>query len=185
MCSQLSQDSQETIQSLRLMTQYQNETSSRDMYELWGGYAGPVEGAEFLFSQDLIPSESDVSDGEVIFPPIATALRGYGKYPSQWDNFVRLLLQKEARLHSPVPRSASIEYINEQHDLVYPCKILEYGTPLDELFRYTKTPFEGEAAADRWLQILLSEGYDVMDYLQEELALHAQQMQLTYPHDGR
>ena len=68
---------------------------------------------------------------------------------------------------------------------MYPCKILKYGTPLDELFCRTKTPFEGEEAADRWLQILSSEGYDVVAYLEEELALHAQQMQLTYSNTGR
>ncbi len=179
-----SQNSHKITQSLKLLTQSRNDISSLDIFKLWSTYSGAVEGAEFLFSQDLISSESDIFDDEDTFPPLATALRGYSKDP-QWENFLRLLLRKGADLHSPVPRSASIEDINEQHDVVYPCNILEYGTPLDELFRWTETPFEGEEAADRWLQILSSEGYDIKDYIEEESALHAQQMQLTYPHRGR
>ena len=127
-----------------------------------------------MVSHDLIPTDSDVSDGEYPFPPLAVALGPYDIEMLQSERFLRLILRKTVDLHSPVPRRWNFG------DNI-PCKISEYGTPLDELFWKTETPFEGEAAGDRWLQILSSEGFDVMAYLEEEQALHASQMQLTYP----
>ena len=147
---------------------------------------GPVEAAEFMLLQELIPSESDASDGEDPFPILATALREYGRESSTWESFLRLLLRKRVDLHGPVPREfLVVEERNDYLGPMFPCKILEYGTPLDELFMWTWIPSEGKAAADRWLEILSSEGYDVKAYLEEEQVLHAAQMQLTYPHYGK
>ena len=135
-----------------------------------------------MFSQDLIPLESDDLDGRDSFPLLATALRGYGAQGPEWEGFLQLLLRKRVGLHSQVPRD--LENITE-FDPTYPCEISKYGTPLDELFARTETPFRGEVAADRWLQILSSEGYDVVAYLEEESALHAQQMQFSFPSQCR
>ena len=171
----------DVVDVLRLLTRSQIDISSTDMSNFWEHYTGPVEGAEFMFSQGLIPSEFDVSDDDNDFPPLATALREYSTEPSRWDSFIRLLLRKRADLHTPVPRNSGLEINQIDRDLGYPCKILKYGTPLDELFAKTQTPFGGEAAANGWLQILSSEGYDVGSYLEGEQALHAAQMQLTGP----
>ena len=138
----------------------------------------PVEAAEFILSQDLIPSASDISGDEEVFPIVATALREFARDPSQWESFLRLLLRNHADLHSPVPRFRETRDPDEIFDSLFPCRVLEYGTPLDEFFAWTKTPFEGEAIAHCWLQVLSSEGYDLVAYLEEELALHAEQMQL-------
>ena len=138
-----------------------------------------------MFSQDLIQSESDISDGEDIFPLLAVALREFGKDPSQWENFLRLILRKRVGSHSPVPRCYPLKYLNDPLRSIYPCKILRFGTPLDEVFGRNETPFEGELAARRWLQILASEGYDVKAYLEKESVLHAEQMHLTFPSQGR
>ena len=132
-----------------------------------------------MWSQDLIPSKSDVSDDEEPFPILARALREFGRDPSQWESFLRLLLSKHADLHSPVPRIRSIKDPDDSLHSVSPCRVLENGTPLDDLFYYTRTPFEGKAIAHRWLHILSSEGFDLVAYLEEEFALHAEQMQFT------
>jgi len=63
----------------------------------------------------------------------------------------------------------------------YPCSISEPATPLDELFTFTQKTFEGSDAANDWLQMPSSEGYNVQAYLKEERILHAGQQQLTYP----
>ena len=170
-----------SLDTLRLLVQSQNCISSRDIYLFWMWFQGSAETAEYMFSQDLIQSESDISDGENVFPVLATALRLFGRGSSEWERFLRLLLRKRSSLHSPVLKVWGIEEM--RHDLrpTYPCKVLEHGTPLDELFLSTDTPFEAEAVANRWLQILSSEGYDVVAYLKEEFALHVQQMQLTIP----
>ena len=172
---------EDIIDTLRLLTQSQSDISSRDIFDFWSSYEGPVEGAEFAFSQDLIQSEYDISDGDELYPHLATALRVYGADPSQPEDILRLLLRKGMGLHSPVPRNWGVEDLNEHLISIYPCEVLEYGTPLDDLFSYTETPFEGEEAADRWLQILSSEGHDVTAYLEEESKLHAAQEQLTFP----
>lgn len=181
----LNEPGDRSVDILRLLTQSQNEISSGEISGFWKNCTGPVEAAEFMLLQELIPSESDASDGEDPFPMLATALRAYGHESSRWECFLRLLLRKRVGLHVPVPRDCGVEKINDYLGPMYPCKILEYGTPLDELFMWTKTPSEGKAAADRWLEILSSEGYDVKDYLEEEQVLHAAQMQLTYPSDGK
>lgn len=175
---------EKTVDTMRLLTGAQSDISSHDIYEFWSLYDGPVSGAEFMFSQGLIQSESDPSDDEIIYPILAAALRGFGRNPPEWENFLRLLLRKRVGLHSPVPRYDPVEVINDARGSVYPCKILEFGTPLDELFQKNETLFEGELAARRWLQILASEGYDVKAYLEEESALHAEKMHLTFPCDG-
>ena len=147
----------------------------------WMWFEGSVETAEYMSSQDLIQPSSDISDGEDVFPILATALRAFGRGSSQWERFLRLLLRRRSSLHSPVSRRHRVEELNEYLASTYPCKALENGTPLDELFMRTDTPSEAEAVANRWLQILSSEGYDVVAYLKEEFALHVQQMQLTIP----
>ena len=141
----------------------------------------PVEAAELMWSQDLIQSESNVFDDEEVFPKLAAALREFGRDPSQWERFLRSLLRQHPDLHSPVPRFRRTKDSDEIFDPEFPCRVLEYGTPLDDLFVFTKTPFEGEAIAHRWLRVLSSEGFDLVAYLEEEFALHAEQMQLIRP----
>lgn len=45
----------------------------------------------------------------------------------------------------------------------------------------TVDPLEGQAAANGWLQILSSEGFDITLYLKTESDLHVIPMQLTHP----
>ena len=152
------------------------DISPRERYRFWESQVSRVEVAEFMFLQDIIQSDVDFSDGEGVFPPLALAMREYGRDPSQWEKFLRLLLHKRVDLHSPVahPRetAAGIDYFSG------------YGTPLNELFHWTETAYDGETAAVGWLQILSSEGYDVMGYLEKEAALHAEHMQFIYPDYG-
>ena len=172
----------QVVNILRLLTQPQNDISASDMTKFWWFYRGSVEGAEFMLSQGLIQSDSDLPHGETPFPPLATALGNYGLGLSEWEYLIRLLLRQKVDLHSPVPRFGTKA---SWFGLGYPCAILEDGTPLDELFGSAQTPLEGMVAADCWLEILSSEGYDVKAYLEEEQALHAAQMQFTYSSWGR
>lgn len=178
-------DKGETVQLLRILTQARDGISAQDIYWFWMTYwSMPVEAAEFMCSQALVPYESDVSDDEELFPILATSLREFARDPSQWESFVRLHLRKHADIHSPVPR-LRVSGWDELFDPMFPCGVLEYGTLLDDLFVYTRTPFEGEAAAHHWLQVLSSEGYDLVAYLEKEFALHAEQMQLIRPSCSR
>ena len=168
----------ELIDTLRLLIQSQDDISPRDTINFCSPFARSLKVVEFMYSNSSVPSEFNVSDGEEIFPFLAITLREFYYNPPQWENFLRLLLRDKANLHSRVPRNRDFT-----KRTIFSHEVSEYGTPLDELFSRTKTPFEGEAIANRWLQILLSEGFDIVAYLEEEFALHAQQMQLTVPYD--
>ena len=179
-CSAICVESEErSVDCLRLLTQSQDDISPSDMSEVCRYYNGSVEGVELMVSQGLIRSDLDTSDREDHFPLLAIALRLYGANHFGWESFLRRLLRKRTDLHAPVSRE--VELPCNLPGGVYPCKVLGHGTPLDDLFARIDTPFEGEAAAARWLQILSSEGYDVTAYLEEESRLHETQMQLTHP----
>ena len=173
------------VDTLRLLTQDQNEISLQDMNNFWMMYDGPVEGAQYMFSQGFIPSEFKLSDDEHTYPVLATALKKYAIYPSRWEKFLRHLLRKGVELSSPVLRGWKRSALKGGYGPNYQCSILDHGTPLDELFSLTETSFEGKAAADGWMSILSSEGYDVQSYLEKEQALHATQMHLTVPSEGK
>ena len=182
----LSDNVKRTVDTLRLLTLSQNEFSRSDIVQFWTQYMGPVEGAEYMLSQESIQSEFDISDDKDFYVVLSAALREYGAEPTRWERFVRLLLHKRADLHLlwPIIRTTEeTDYMSAGPE--YPCKVWEYASPLDELFGNTETPFEGKAAADGWLDILSSEGRDVVFYLERESALHASQMQLTQPSLGR
>jgi hypothetical protein len=144
-------------------------------------YYGPPEGAEILLSKEVLPLEFFEATGdEMLFPPLALALRGYSYSHTedlkQWESLIRKLLHRGADLHAPVlPNHRSYTWdLGERPG---------HGTPLDELFLCTRTLVEAKTAADDWLQILSSEGYDVLAYLHNEMELHSTHPQLTFPSD--
>ena len=173
------------VDTLRLLTQDQNEITLQDMNMFWMMYDGPVDGAQFMFSQDFVPSEFKLSDDEDTYPVLATALKKYAIHPLEWEKLLRHILRKGVELSSPVLRGWKLSALKDGYGPKYPCSILDHGTPLDELFSLTETSFEGKAAADGWMSILSSEGYDVQSYLEEEQALHAAQMHLTVPSESK
>ena len=183
--SRASQDKGELVEILKVLTESTDGISAQNCNLFWMmDWTKPVEAAEFMWSQGCMPSESDVFDDEEVFPILAAVLREFGRDPSHWESFLRRHLRKYAALHSPVPRIRHFRDSDEIFASMIPCRILEHGTPLDDLFLYTRTPFEGEAIAHHWLQILSSEGFDLVAYLEEEFALHAEQMQLIYSSHG-
>ena len=91
----------------------------------------------------------------------------------QWIPLIRRLIHKGAELHVSVKRG----YI--PNDLPY--DVEEHGTLLDILFEWSETPDDAKILGAEWLELLASEGHDVIAYLKQEIKLHAQQHQLTHP----
>jgi hypothetical protein len=170
-------------ETFRVLVHSQGDVTATDISSIISKYNGPPEGAEIILSQELLPfGVSDAGGGEVLFPPLAMALRSYahayfhGEQSQEWVSLIRKLVRTGADLHGPVPR--------EDRDVMgtwTPYISNEFGTPLDELFINTHTPAEARTVADEWLQILSSEGYDIVAYLTTEMELHSAQHQLTYP----
>ncbi len=159
---------------------------------------GPPELVDFILSKsvlDLVPS--DTTSDLINYPPsaLATSLRSYAlaylaeyKYEhlhyieewyqgelDQWESLIRRLLRTGVDVHESINRSSKFNGRN------FPYEIPEYGTPLDEMFDGTDTPAESRALANGWLEILRSEGYDVVAYIEKEHALHYTRPQISLP----
>lgn len=165
------------IEIARLLTQHQEDLSTLDISMWFREYDGPPEGAELILSQDLAQHYIySADDRDPLYPALASVLRLYAIDPKPWEPIIRTVLRYGADIHAPVRRN-----MRDLNQSEYLCPVAQYGTPLDELFTYTLNPFEGQAAASGWLQILASEGHDISVYLETESALHIRPIQLTQP----
>ena len=166
------------IDIARILMQAQKDLSEFDMSEWFCEYKGPPAGAELILSQDVAKYYiRSKDDSDPLYPALASILRLYAKAPEPWEPVLRTLIRSGANIHAKVHRD--LEYLDQSK---YPCPVGRYGTPLDELFTYTIDPLEGQVAANGWLQILASEGYNILAYLETESDLHARPMQLTVPY---
>ena len=170
--------SQRIVDTLRILAQAQQEISRTDVSQFFNYFSGPADVADWMLSQDAVQYElfSSEQEGD-LYHPLGTALREYARQEDQagWESFVRRLIHTGVDLHAPIPRGHLFDPQG------YPCVLSPHGTPLDELFAYTHTPWEAKAAADAWLQILSTEGYDIRAYLEKEEALHATTPAITSP----
>lgn len=175
-----------TLDTLRLLTQGHNEISRQEMIQVWIYGGVTVEVAKYMLSQDLIQSDFDISNDTDFFFVLGAALRQYVAEPSLWESFLRFLLRKKGSLPILLPGKWILhtepDYFDSEgcSDVGHPCKIVICGTPLDQLFSVNKSPVQGKAAADGWLDILSSEGHDIVASLEAESAVHASQMQLSH-----
>lgn len=132
-------------------------------------FQDPVNVADWMLSRYAVQYELSSSEQEEAFyHPLGTALREYARQEdlAGWESFIRRLIRSGVDVHTAIPRPRRF---NPQE---YPCVLSPHGTPLDELFTYLHTPWEAKAAADAWLQILSTEGYDIRACLETEKALH-------------
>ncbi|KAM0719811.1 hypothetical protein Q7P37_003946 [Cladosporium fusiforme] len=85
--------------------------------------------------------------------PLSSSLRQFGfALEPQWGAFVHKLLRMGFDVHGA---KADID-----------------GTPLDNLFLYSKTPADSVATGKIWLAMLAKAGFDVNEYLRREVDLH-------------
>lgn len=186
-----------TIDTIRTLTEAQDEVSNVDLVSLMLWRDVKPEAVEYILSSELVQDNIVHAGGEGhLFSALGAALRSYGAhvasdsvswecpaqaFPATWESIIRKLLHIGVDIHAPVPREG---YFQSGEFEFYPCTVSTYGTPLDELFTYTRTAGEAQDAANAWLQILATEGVDVSAYLEKEAALHAIRPMFTYPQDG-
>lgn len=161
------------IDTYRILLQYEDDDWAFSHFFM--RYQGSLEGAEFMWSQYA----AYYRDNKIApCRALAAGLRSFANSPD-WEPFLRTLLRHGVDLHVPLSSYGNVHW--HRHRKSYPWAVSTDSTLLDELFANTETPFEAKMAGDRWLQILASEGYDILDYLQGEKRWHAAQKQLTYP----
>lgn len=182
----------QAIDTIRTLTQAQDEVSSADVSGLICWHDSKPEIVEYILSLELVQDTLVHAGGEGnLYPPLGAALRNYGAhiasdsvnwefpaqaFPAKWESIIRKLLHIGVDVHAPVPRE---DLFHSSQSEIYPCILSAYGTPLDELFTYTRTAGEAQDAVATWLQILSTEGVDVSAYLEKEVALHATQPMFT------
>ena len=163
---------------VRLLVHKQEDLSAFDVSHYFQRYFGPPEGAELVISEYPVEYDRrslDDYSGEG-YPTLAAVLWSYAREPSAWESVLRALIRRGAGLHARVRRDRE-----DMNRIWYPCHMADYGTPLDELFRWNEDPFERRIEADGWLRVLASEGHDPSNYLREEFILRAEEMHFTHP----
>ena len=168
------------VDTIRVVSQAQDDFTASDLSTFFKYYHGPPEGAEYILNQESVRWEiRNREEGE--YPVLAGALRTFVGSP-EWEPLIRTLVRRGADLHAPVPREGLDWY--DKAFSPFPCEPPPYVTPLDELFMWTDSPFEAKAIGDKWLDILLTEGIDVRRYLERELELHPEHPRLTIPSES-
>ena len=172
------------VDTLRVMVQAQDDFTTDDVRGLIvlsvGYYEVPLEVADFIFSQESIHYRiSQGAEDDTTIPILAEILPVFVGEPLRLEPLVRKLVRIGADLHARVPRRKAAPRKPDSYGRL---PRSAYGTPLDELFGSTSTPFEARAAADSWLRLLASEGQDVKTYLEKEMDLHVMDGYFTWPH---
>ena len=140
----------------------------------------PIEFTHLILSLDSVQCymSQGPEDGTTM-SILAETLFWFTYQPSALELLVREILRKGADIHARVPRK---DQTLRKADRRLPYGV--YGTPLDELFAHTSTPFEAKATADEWLQLLMSEGRDIRKYVEKERDLHVNDDFITWSSDG-
>ena len=148
----------------RTMLQGRTISSHELSQMLEGFFGGPDSLAYILSLEDYAWTLAHAAPGE-LYPALATALKMYGqcltepeihepeKPCDKWESFIRRLLRNTADIHAVVPTRTDYECVR---------------SPLSELFYFNDDVFLSEIIRDAWLNILFTEGYDIVDYLKTE-----------------
>ena len=183
------------IDTIRTLAQAQDEVSSNDVVNMISWPKSSPELLECILWLELVQDNLVHADGGENLSALGAALRNYGfhitrdsddsiilgqAFPAKWELIIRKLLHIGLDIHALVPRR---DFFRSFQSKSYHSTLSRYGTPLDELFTFTKTAGQAQDAADAWLQILSTVGVDVSSYLEKEVALHNTQPMFTRPWD--
>ena len=171
------------VDTLRVMVQAQDDFTTDDVRGLIFSCVvyneNSPEGADFILSQESIHYHiGQGAEDDTTIPILAGILPVFVAEPLKLEPLVRKLVRIGADLHARVPRRKAAPRKPDSYGRL---PRSAYGTPLDELFRSTSTPFEARAAADSWLRLLASEGQDIKTYLEREMDLHVMDGYFTWP----
>ena len=162
---------QDFVDTVRLLIRSLDVLSLCDSSKFYRFYQGSPDGADILSSgNSLCPDDSPFPQVDTPFPLLATALRNNVQFAG-WEPVIRKLLRHGADVHVRVPNELYQSWVRHPWIYSFPCEVPQYYTPLDVLFQATLTPPDGISAANRWLDILASEGYNVRAYLEREKRL--------------
>ena len=156
------------LEVLRLVTTATDHVTVDDISRFFYlGWGGPPEGVDFILSQGICADEMNSGDYATL-TPLHNALRFYGHGDKEWIAFIRKMLREGFDIHARRPSEGTVGGL--------PSATL---TPLDHLLIHTSHPSDGNLVAKDWLTILEEEGYDIIAYLQKEIALHSAQEMFT------
>ena len=161
------EDRSRFIETTKIVAPSLADASTSDVVNFVFAFDGPRECIELLFLQDyagvVTAHQNDTSIWAAV---LANAVLYYGSGNTEWEHLIRSLLRR-------------IQSTHDHHGIAFELgDRYTRGTLLDQLFGYTSTPFEAEAVGQSWLHLLSSENFDVVAYLEREVALHAPDQRL-------
>ena len=167
------------VDTLRVLVPAQEEYATSDMARFLELYSGPSEVVEYICTVILSENPSDNQTTKSCYA-LGAALTQFGKGFLGWEYIIRKLLRSGVPIHNRKCYGCVKTTRLDCHLKDEETHLVKDGTPLDELFRYTRSPFDASEVAQRWLRILSTEGYDVATYLRTEFEGHLCQGELTY-----
>lgn len=176
------------VDTFRVVGRAQKDISALDVQHLCYLFGGPAQDADFLYQQCFNMMVSQEDDQLISSYVLNKAVCEYGKGRLEWEYLIRKMIRKGVDVHNRVsdadidePDECYVgDSMEESFRLMRQGRHFIHGTPLDKLFVNTVSPYEAELAAQGWLFILRAEGFDLVTYLKEEIAIHAAHQQLTY-----
>ena len=172
----IQRNNSQIVDTIKVLAPSLADASLDDVIDYLDRFEGPSEAIELMFIQDCGGVATSHSHDELIWYHVL--LEAVGKYSlgcTDWEHLIRRLLRKGIAAHpsydngmSQVPSASYFAFQSRR------------STLLDGLFFQTCTPFEAEKLGDSWLQLLSSEGYDVVEYLKMEMALHAPDQEIVH-----
>ena len=151
----------------RLLAPSLADASTSEVATFVRWFFGTSECFELLFLQDYAGVATlHQHDDRIWTYVLATAVVNFGAGSAGWERFIRNLLRRGLPTHE-IPDDYFRKIDGTTRSL------------LDCLFWTTSTPLEAEEAGDSWLQLLKDEGYDVVAYLENEMAIHAPNLHIS------
>lgn len=154
--------------TVQILSQAQGGLALKDIEGFTEIYWGPSAGVECLLFQQNHLIFMDLKTEEKVAYSLVMAVRRFGFRLLQWEALIRRLIREGVDIHGTT-RSRLDEprcYADEREASYV------LGTPLDELFVFTVTLSDARSTSTAWLQILASEGINILEYLKTEYALH-------------
>lgn len=147
--------SDEIVDTFRVLVQAQECVSRNDLSRFLVTYRACPGGIDFLLSKGLF-------DTDGFWPLLRTVLAFLGQ-DSEWEPVVRRVLRQGKALGVNIT-----DWVLDWRNYAETDYYVDDDSPIEALFRRIKFPPDAEEAAQHWLGILDSEGYDVREYLEEE-----------------
>ena len=160
---------------LTLINAYEDLSFSHIM-DFFSRYQGPWEPAER--SLDHVSRRGELDEREVTaitYQMLQHAVSQFGRGEFVFGDTIRALIRRGVNLHWPI-LECDVPWF-----FLSASAAIDYGTAFDVLIQPAQTPSMANDICTAWLDLLSSEGIDLVAYLEWEIRLHDGHNMIFYP----